>query len=185
MSNTQLRTGNGAAPTGDATPAEPVDLDDVFDVLGNARRRAALRRVAEGSALSQGELAEAIAAEENGVPIEAVTAAQRKRVYVSLYQAHLPRLDEAGAIAFDRHRGSVEPGPRMDTYLSYLERCEAVDGSGPASRSSGTRLRLAAGVGVGVGLCVGAVAGAVLGPAGLALGGLALLGAAAGALVLG
>jgi hypothetical protein len=38
---------------------------------------------------------------------------------------------------------------------------------------------------VGVGLCVGAVAGAVLGPAGLALGGLALLGAAAGALVLG
>jgi hypothetical protein len=99
-----------------------------------------LRRVAEGSTLAQGELAEAIAAEENGVAVEAVTAAQRKRVHVSLYQVHLPRLDEAGAIAFDRHRGSAEPGPHTDTYLSYP---------------------------------------------GLALGGLALASAVAGALVLG
>jgi DNA-binding transcriptional ArsR family regulator len=183
MSDTQYQTGNGAAPTGGATPADPVHLDDVFDVLGNARRRAALRRVAEGSALSQGELAEAIAAEENAVPIEAVTAAQRKRVYVSLYQIHLPRLDEAGAVAFDRHRGRVEPGPHAETYLSYLERCEVADGSEPGSRPSGTRLGVV--VGVGIGLAVGAVAGAVLGPAGLALGGLALLGTVAGALVLG
>jgi DNA-binding transcriptional ArsR family regulator len=182
MSDTQYTTEGRDAPTDDATPRGSVDIDDVFEVLGNARRRAVLGRVAEGSALTHGELAEAIAAEEYGVPVEAVTAAQRKRVYVSLYQAHLPRLDEAGAVAFDRHRGSVEPGPRTDTYLSYLERCEAA-GSDGGGQSRPLDVRL--GVAVGTGLGVGAVAGALLGPAGLALGGIALLGAVAGALVLG
>jgi len=43
-------------------------------------------------------------------------------VYVSLYQAHLPKLDDFGAISFDRDRGTVERTPRTDELLRYLDR---------------------------------------------------------------
>jgi len=53
------------------------------------------------------ELAEQIAAWENDVEIDELTSQQRKRVYVSLYQTHLPKLAETEIVDYDVDGGEV------------------------------------------------------------------------------
>lgn len=96
--------------------------DDVFQVLSNRRRRYALHYLKqEGDLTSIGELAENIAAWENGTSVGEVTSSERKRVYISLLQLHLPRMEEVGLVEFNRSRGVVEPLPRMFDVDVYLE----------------------------------------------------------------
>lgn len=79
----------------------PLDPDDVFSALSNSRRRQVILSVSRtGSTVSAGDLAVEIAAQENVVDPAAVTSKQRTRVYVSLIQGHLEKLDEAGAIDY-------------------------------------------------------------------------------------
>jgi len=39
---------------------------------------------------------------------EKLTSRERKRVYVGLYQCHLPKMDGVGVIEFDKNRGTIE-----------------------------------------------------------------------------
>lgn len=83
--------------------------DVTFTVLKNQRRREALRylrRVGGESCLS--DVAEHVAARENGVERRELSSTQRKRAYVSLHQSHLPMMNDAGVVAFDQDRGDVE-----------------------------------------------------------------------------
>jgi hypothetical protein len=100
---------------------DPPQLDTVFGILQNERRRRVLRYVQANEQTTQGELAEHIAAIENDVSRQSLTSTQRKRVYVSLYQSHLPKLDDAGAVAYDADRGTVERTPGTDEFLRYLD----------------------------------------------------------------
>lgn len=99
----------------------------MFTVLSNARRRFAiqyLNRHANGEPVELRELAEQIAAWENGVGVEEVTYKQRKRVYTSLYQSHLPKLHELDVIEYDCNRGTIERTDtvgELDVYLEVLE----------------------------------------------------------------
>lgn len=89
---------------------EELPLDDIFDLLRNQRRRGVLRYLhdeADGTATLD-ELAEHIAAKENDIDISQLTSSQRKRVYIGLYQCHLPKMDELGVIAYDQNRGTIE-----------------------------------------------------------------------------
>ena len=82
--------------------------DDAFDVLRNPRRRQALRLLAdrdEPTALT--ELASAIAAIENDKHRDDVTSTERKRVYISLYQCHAPKMAEVGAVVYEDDDGIV------------------------------------------------------------------------------
>jgi hypothetical protein len=108
---------------GDAAATRSVpSLDVVFDVLQNRRRRLVLEALAErDGATTLGELAEHIAGIENDKPPEALDSQERKRVYVGLYQSHLPKMDDAGAIRFDGDRGSVERGPHIEEFRQYLD----------------------------------------------------------------
>lgn len=95
----------GGTEIDDGTLSEDV----TFTVLKNQRRREALRylrRVGGESCL--GEVAEHVAARENGVERRELSSTQRKRAYVSLHQSHLPMMDDAGVVAFDQDRGDVE-----------------------------------------------------------------------------
>ena len=76
---------------------------------------------AEDGETTLSDLAERIGGIENDKRPSALDAQERKRVYVGLYQCHLPRMDDADAIEFDKDRGTVERGPMADAYLSYLE----------------------------------------------------------------
>jgi len=67
------------------------------------------------------ELANELAAWENGVDVDEITERQRKRVYVSLYQTHIPKLEEAGIVSYDADSGEVRLRSRMRRLSPHLE----------------------------------------------------------------
>ncbi|AZH26562.1 DUF7344 domain-containing protein [Haloplanus aerogenes] len=110
--------------TEEGAASPPEELDQIFVILQNHRRRLVLEYLRDRDSTTQGDLARHVAAVENDVPEDTVTSTQRKRVYVSLYQAHLPKLDQFDAIAFDQDRGTIERTPKTDELLAYLDRFE-------------------------------------------------------------
>jgi len=103
-----------------------LSYDESFDLLSNHRRRYVLYYLQEnGNPATLGDLADRIAAWENDVEMEEVSYDERKRVYTSLQQVHLPRMDDLDVIEFDDREGVVETGPAADELDIYLE---VVDG---------------------------------------------------------
>lgn len=86
-----------------------IQLDDLFNLLRNSRRRQTLRYLftADDGTATIGELSEHIAAIENDTDLSLVNSKQRKRVYISLYQTHLPHLATLKIIEYERSRGTV------------------------------------------------------------------------------
>lgn len=98
-----------------------LSVDDRFKLLKNSRRRKIIKYLSEHrDPTTRSELAEIIAADEIGIPVSDLGSDQRKRVYVSLYQTHLPTLKRDEVIRYDSSRGTVEPGPNMDELVRYL-----------------------------------------------------------------
>ena len=96
--------------------------DLVFATLSNARRRYVLHYLKRhaGPATIR-ELAEQIAAWENGTQMAEVTYKQRKRVYTSLHQTHLPKLADAGFIQSERSWEAITLSERARELEVYLE----------------------------------------------------------------
>src|SRR6056297_3104084 len=110
--------------TGDSDEmgAEPLSLDLVFEVLKNERRRRVLAYLRENDdTVSLSDVAEHIAAVENEKPETALSSQERKRVYVGLYQCHLPKMDDTDVIDFDGNRGTVELGDNAEQLYPFLE----------------------------------------------------------------
>jgi len=108
----------------DGEPTRRPTEDDVFDVLANRRRRYVLRALAAQpeDPYDIGDLAERVAAWENDRPIEEVSAAERKRVYTALQQSHLPKMEDAGVVRYEKDAGVVEATPallRFDRHLDH------------------------------------------------------------------
>ena len=97
------------APTDDPLPGEcRLPTDEIFGILSTERRRRILEYMAEtGPETTLADLADVIAAAENDTEVRLVSSQERKRVYVALYQTHLPRMDAADVIDFDSSRGTV------------------------------------------------------------------------------
>ena len=83
-------------------------INETFEILKNDRRRMVLSylRTNDGAATLK-ELADYVTAEENNVDISSITSSQRKRVYVGLYQFHLPKMSDMDIIEYDKGRGTV------------------------------------------------------------------------------
>ncbi|MDZ5810241.1 hypothetical protein U4E84_02575 [Halorubrum sp. AD140] len=101
--------------------------DVSFDLLSNARRRFVLRELQQTSdEVELVELAERLAAKENEVPRDDLTAQQRKRTYVSLYQTHVPKLVEAKVVTYDQDTGRIAATERADELANYFrEECHS------------------------------------------------------------
>lgn len=117
-------------PTAEDGAGETVDeqlsipKDDLFHLLQNARRRAVLRYFAthpDQEEFNMRTVAEAIAAWENEIPVEQLSSDQRQRVYIALYQSHLPKLDDYGVIEYNQPRGLIVPTPLTAVFAPYLE----------------------------------------------------------------
>lgn len=95
----------------------------VFDVLSNQRRRHAVHTLKRNDhrPMEIGDLAEEIAAIENGIEISELSYDQRKTVYTALQQSHLPKMDDAGVVEFDKDRGTIDPTPALKQVELYLE----------------------------------------------------------------
>lgn len=103
------------------TPESTISQDLVFELLSSPRRRYVLYYLRqEDEPVELTELAEYVAAWENETDPEDITSQQRKRVYVSLYQTHIPKLDEAGIIDYDQDSGMItltDQATAIDDYL--------------------------------------------------------------------
>ena len=99
-----------------------LSLDDIYHLLQTQRRRDVLRylRTADDRVRLR-ELAEQVAAWEQETTIDDLSSDERQRVYISLYQSHLPKLDTHGIVDYDKDRGWVEPTPYAERLYPYLE----------------------------------------------------------------
>ena len=104
---------------------EGLPLDVTFEILKNRRRRLILEYLeGETDPLAIGELAEHIAAIENDIDVRQLDSQQRKRVYIGLYQCHLPKMDDAGVIEYNQTRGLVELNDRAAPLYDYFDETE-------------------------------------------------------------
>ncbi|ADB60068.1 hypothetical protein Htur_1176 [Haloterrigena turkmenica DSM 5511] len=116
--------------SGNSRSDEPRELsqDEIFHILQTNRRRdviAYLLDRAETDPVKMRDIAELVAAKENETTVENLTSTQRQRVYIPLYQSHLPKLDEEGIIEYDKPRGIVRPSDRLEIFRPYLDATNA------------------------------------------------------------
>lgn len=92
-------------------------MNDTLDALVDERRRTLLQVLAtyETEEVDIHELAAELVASEAG------SAGQRERIVIELHHNLLPRLDDAGFVAYDVDRNVVEPNESIDSVRSLLE----------------------------------------------------------------
>lgn len=119
---TTVSTGDSADEAEAVDDSVPVlDTDTMFGLLKNRRRRDVLRYLFDNpGTATMSDVAEFVAARENDIPERQLSSKQRKRVYVALYQCHLPMMDDAGIIDFNRPRGHIDITPVADQLQPYL-----------------------------------------------------------------
>jgi hypothetical protein len=101
--------------------AHPVEIDQVFKILKNQRRRSVLRYLQTvDDEVRLGTLAEQLAAWECDKDVSQITSSERKRVYVGLYQSHLPKMSDVGAVSYNKPRGKIKPGENRHIFEQYL-----------------------------------------------------------------
>ncbi|WP_135855375.1 DUF7344 domain-containing protein [Halorussus salinus] len=109
----------------DATETDETDeltRDDIFHVLQCRRRRLVLKYLQEhDTPVKMTDITEKIAAVEHDTTVAALKSQERQRVYIALYQSHLPKLDEEGIIQYQQNRGIVERTERTDAFDRYLD----------------------------------------------------------------
>jgi len=101
-----------------------VEADTAFDILSNQRRRMVVQMLEETSLaepLDIDYLSRQIAAWEQGTSIDQIDYTDRKSVYTSLQQLHLPAMDEAEVIDFDERAGTITATEDTEGYTVYLE----------------------------------------------------------------
>jgi len=93
---------------------------DIHDLLRNDRRRYAIKYLQDrGREVMLRDLAEAIAEIETGE--SPAPRNIRDSVYISLHQSHLPRLDSAGVVDYDRNRKTIRLRKEARTVDVYME----------------------------------------------------------------
>ena len=115
-----------AAPLDGSGAPSTLSSDEVFDILSNQRRRHALHFLKQrnGDATELRELSAQVAAWENGKPIEQITSNERRRVYTSLQQFHLPKLHQSGIVEYDSQRGVADltnEATDLDVYFDVVQ----------------------------------------------------------------
>ncbi|ELZ07238.1 DUF7344 domain-containing protein [Natrialba aegyptia] len=125
--NSTRQRGSGDASASDSAAGadaepDPLSKGEVFEVLRNQRRRYVLHFLKQdGRPVELGDLAQQLAAWEYETTLDGVTSAQRKRVYTTLQQTHLPKMDEVGILQFDSDRGVIRATDRTRDISVYLE----------------------------------------------------------------
>lgn len=130
-----------------ATEDVPQQKNEICTVLKNPRRREALKYLERNDGDADlSDLAEYLAARENGIEVVALSSTQRKRLYISLYQVHLPMMDDLGVLQFDKHRGTIQLADAEGPLFQHLHfdpnSNERASEDADATRLSSVRNRL-------------------------------------------
>jgi hypothetical protein len=99
-----------------------ISEDEMFEMLANRRRRYTIHYLKEREEqVDLGTLAEHVGAWEYDTTADQLSAAERKTVYTALQQRHLPKMDDAGIIDFDKRAGTVRPTEALTDLEIYAE----------------------------------------------------------------
>ncbi|WP_129116661.1 DUF7344 domain-containing protein [Halegenticoccus tardaugens] len=106
------------------TADETLAKGTLFDLLCNRRRLEIIKYLRTNG--RQGRLnpiIDYVAATENGKQPTELTRAERRRVYVSVYQTHLPMLEEHGVVEWDQSENVVRlcADSDVERYLDYQD----------------------------------------------------------------
>lgn len=100
-----------------------------FHLLQASRRRDVIAHLLDNDEpIKMGDLAEIVSAKEHDTTVAKLTSTQRQRVYIPLYQEHLPKLDRKGIIEYNQQRGVVQPTDRLNSFRPHLEAVDVIDG---------------------------------------------------------
>ncbi|RQG92097.1 DUF7344 domain-containing protein [Natrarchaeobius chitinivorans] len=115
-----MATLEGETDSSDEVPGS--SRGEIFDLLSNHRRRYAIHYCKrEEGPVTLGELAEHVAAWELDKDVSEITSTERKRVYTSLQQTHLPTLERAGMVEFDdRTIELTDAAAELEVYLDVV-----------------------------------------------------------------
>lgn len=95
--------------------------DDAFELLGHPYRRALLTCLREhGESLTLADVAEEVACTVSGDPLTDIDAEVVKRVYMSLYHSHVPKLVEYDVVHYEQERDLITPTERVEPLGEYV-----------------------------------------------------------------
>ncbi len=102
--------------------ADSIRREEIFEILSNERRRLVLQciRGADDS-LDFRDVVDTVAAWQNEATDDQFDSSNRKAVYTSLRQTHLPKLDKHDVVDFDRQRGTIEVEEDATDVFRYME----------------------------------------------------------------
>jgi hypothetical protein len=104
-----------------STDEPELSQDVIFDVLSSSRRRYVLYYLSQNEEpVELPALAEEVAAWETESTVEELSSQERKRVYVSLYQTHIPKLEEVGLVDYDQDSGEVSLTDQSSQIQGFL-----------------------------------------------------------------
>ncbi|MFC6835482.1 DUF7344 domain-containing protein [Halomarina ordinaria] len=113
----QRRERRGTDPDSNHGPS----MDVLHDILSKRRRRRLLVYLVETEApVTLEELVAAVATAEAGAPADTVDDDVLRSITLSLVHSHLPRLDDAGVVAFDPDRDRAELAVDPSVLTPYL-----------------------------------------------------------------
>lgn len=116
---------DGSATPTDPWAAEPTDglsTDTAFELLAHHRRRRLLRCLREyDTPITLADLADEVAIREHDASLADIPAETVKRVYLSLYHRHVPKLEDAGIVTYSQQRDAVAVTDRAAELLPYLD----------------------------------------------------------------
>ena len=96
--------------------------DELFSLLSNPRRRFILQYLNRNpERIRLQALATEVAAWENETDPEDLTDKEQKRLYVSLHQTHIPKLEAAGIVEYDSDTGEIQLTDRGSDVNRYLD----------------------------------------------------------------
>ncbi|TYL40348.1 hypothetical protein CV102_01870 [Natronococcus pandeyae] len=160
------------APEAASEEMPTLSSDEIFHILQTNRRRDTIRYLLEEDGpVKMRDVAEYVAARENETTVAKLSSTERQRVYIPLYQSHLPKLDEEGVIEYNQPRGIVRPTEQLDTFEPYIKATEDGASSLESQASSGPTVKeyYATAVAASASLLLASVAGVLTIP-GLVLG---------------
>ncbi|WP_254535567.1 DUF7344 domain-containing protein [Halomarina litorea] len=112
MSETRESDDGRVSFTDQRRPTDPTTTDEAFELLGDYRRRQVV------TWLQEAERPVAVAELARGVTQH---GGDTTRVRLELDQHHLPKLDEALVVEYDREAGTVHAGERLGDLSELVE----------------------------------------------------------------
>lgn len=103
-------------------------FDLLIDLCGDRHRRIVLGVFADQKrSLTTADLAKTIAKHERQAPLTQISEEECKQLHALLDQHHIPKLEEAGLVEYDREARRVEPTEQFDRVAPHVTNILEID----------------------------------------------------------